>query len=70
MTDGISHPYKVVLRGAMPALAWIWLRNNQVDYDILYRFEYNHDEEIQGEIAEIYFADSQQAHWFALKWAR
>lgn len=70
MTDDISHPYKVVLHGSMPTLAWIWLRNNQVDYQITYGFDYDADERMIGEKVIINFSDATQAHWFALRWTK
>lgn len=70
MTDDISHPYKVILHGSMPALAWIWLRNNQVDYQITYGFDYDADERMIGEKVIINFSDATQAHWFALRWTK
>lgn len=70
MTKDTVRPYKVVIRGPMPTMAHIWLRNNRVDHDILYQFDYNEEELIVGERLEIFFADEQQAHWFALRWSR
>lgn len=70
MTAGISHPFKVVIHGAMPALAWIWLRNNQVAYEITYGFEHDGDDQVTGERIVVHFCNAEQAAWFALKWTK
>lgn len=70
MIEDTSHPYRVVICGRMPTLAWIWLRNNRVDYQITYGFDYDCDERMIGEKVLINFSDAMQAHWFALRWTK
>lgn len=64
----VSYPYKVTLHGIMPALAWIWLRNNQVSHEITYGFDYDSDERLLGAKIVVAFQDAKQAHWFSLKY--